>query len=348
MNAVELLFFSVFIIVIAGFLLLDLGVLDKRNHLVSFREALLYTCTWIAVSLLFYVLLIFHGELIHIGPDGTLADIQALIKHYGHPIRIDGLDYPAALEVYKKNLALEFLTGYVIEKMLSFDNIFVMVVIFYTFKVNPLYYRRVLFYGILAAIIFRFIFIFSASALIQQFHWVLYLFGLLLVYTGVKMAFGRGDDATINTSTHPVVRFASKYLPVYPRFVQHHFFVRKSGKLMVTPLFITLLVIEFTDVIFAVDSIPAIFAITSDPYIIFFSNIFAILGLRAMFFMLITVIDIFRFLKTGLSVLLIFIGSKMLVADWLKEVGLTTAHSLYIILGIMALSIMASVMFPKK
>lgn len=348
MNPAELIFFSVFLVVIIGFLLLDLGVLDKRNHLVSFKEALFYTCLWISISLLFYVLLIFHGELIHIGNNGNLADIQALIKRYDHPIRIDGLDYQAALEVYKKNLALEFLTGYVIEKMLSFDNIFVMVVIFYAFRVNPLYYRRVLFYGILAAIVFRFIFIFAASALIHQFHWVIYIFGILLLYTGLKMVFVRESDNSINSGKHPVVRFASRYLPVYPRFVQHHFFVRKAGKLMVTPLFITLLVIEFTDVLFAFDSIPAIFAVTSDPYIIFFSNIFAILGLRAMFFMLIKVIDLFRFLKAGLSVLLVFIGTKMLIADWLKEVGFTTAHSLYIILGIMAVAIVASLIWPKR
>jgi tellurite resistance protein TerC len=347
MNSPEIIFFTVFIVFVVSFLLLDLGVLDKKNHVVPFREALLYTCLWISVSIGFYVLLIYHGNWIHIGADGTIAEIKELIARYGHPINVDGLDYSEAIKIYNKNLALEFITGYVIEKMLSLDNIFVMVVIFYAFKVNPLYYRRVLFYGILAAVVFRFIFIFTASAIIHQFHWVLYLFGILLIYTGIKMLFEKGDHH-ISTKDHPVVKFASKYLPVYPTFVRHHFLIRKNGKLMITPLFLTLMVIEFSDVIFAVDSIPAIFAITSDPYIIFFSNVFAILGLRAMFFMLVNIIDIFRFLKVGLAVLLSFIGFKMIFADLLKDAGFTTAYSLYIILGILILSIVLSLIFPDK
>ncbi len=347
MNSAELLFFSIFLILILCFLLFDLGVFDKTNHLVSLREALFYTGLWISVSVGFYVLLIFHGDWIHLGADGTLTELKALIVRYGHPINIDGLDYNNAIEVYKKNLALEFITGYIIEKMLSLDNIFVMVVIFYAFKVNPLYYRRVLFYGILAAVVFRFIFIFSASAIIHEFSWVLYLFGILLIYTGVKMLFEK-EKPQINKRNHPVVKFASRYLPVYPHFVRHHFFIRKHGKLMITPLFIVLMVIEFSDVVFAVDSIPAIFAITSDPYIIFFSNVFAILGLRALFFVLIKVIDFFRYLKIGLAVLLSFIGAKMLIADYLKEAGFTTAHSLYTILGIMIISVVMSLIFPEK
>ncbi len=347
MNSPEIIFFAIFLLVVVSFLLLDLGVLDKKNHVVPFREALFYTGLWISVSIAFYVLLIFHGEWIHIGPDGSLADIKELIVKYGHPIKVDGLDYPDALKLYNKNLALEFITGYVIEKMLSLDNIFVMVVIFYAFKVNPLYYRRVLFYGILAAVVFRFLFIFTASAIIHQFHWVLYLFGILLIYTGIKMLFEKSDHH-ISTKNHPVVKFASRYLPVYPNFVRHHFFVRRHGKLMITPLFLTLMVIEFSDVIFAVDSIPAIFAITSDPYIIFFSNVFAILGLRAMFFMLVNIIDIFRFLKLGLAVLLTFIGLKMIFADFMKDAGFSTAYSLYIILGILTLSIILSLIFPDK
>lgn len=347
MNPSEILFFSIFLVFVISFLLLDLGVLDKKNHLVSFKEALFYTCLWIGISIGFYILLLYHGDWIHLGKDSTVADIQHLITKYGHPIKIDGLDFESAVEVYRKNLGLEFITGYVIEKMLSMDNIFVMIVIFYAFRVNPLYYRRVLFYGILAAIVFRFIFIFSASAIIQQFHWVLYLFGLLLIYTGIEMLFKK-DNTEVNTRNHPVVRFASRYLPVYPNFVKHHFFVKKAGKYMITPLFLTLMVIEFSDVIFAVDSIPAIFAVTSDPYIIFFSNVFAILGLRALFFILIKVMDVFRYLKVGLAVLLIFIGFKMIFADFLKDIGYTTAHSLYTILGIMLISIVASILFPAK
>lgn len=347
MISAEFLFFCVFIILVTGFLLLDLGVFDKSNHLVSFRSAITYTILWVMVSMGFYVLLIHHGEWVHIGTNGTIADIQHLIDKYGHTIKIAGLDYDLALEVYKKNLALEFITGYVIEWMLSLDNIFIMVVVFYAFKVNPLYYRRVLFYGILAAVVFRFVFIFSASAIIHQFHWVLYLFGILLVYTGIKMFFDN-KEATIDTHEHPVVRFASRYLPVYPRFARHHFMVRKNGKLMLTPLFITLMVIEFSDVVFAMDSIPAIFAVTSDPYIIFFSNVFAILGLRSMFFVLIRIINVFRYLKTGLAFLMLFIGIKMIFGDFLKDIGFTTAYSLYTILAIMSISVLMSILFPEK
>lgn len=347
MNSFELVFFSGFIIFIIGFLLLDLGVFDKRNHLVSFPNALFYTCLWIAVSLLFYLFLRYHGELIHLGEDGNIDLLKELVKRYGHPIKIDNLSYESALAIYRKNLALEFLSGYIIEKMLSVDNIFVMIVIFYAFKVNPLYYRRVLFYGILAAIVFRFIFIFSASALIQNFHWILYIFGLILIYTGIKMTL-TSETVNINVKDHPVVRLASRYFPIYPKFVRHHFFVRKGGKLLLTPLFIVLMVIEFSDVVFAIDSIPAIFAITNDPYIIFFSNIFAVLGLRAMFFILIRVMDFFRFLKVGLAVLLIFIGAKMLVAHYLKSIGFTTVHSLWIILSILFISIVLSLIFPEK
>jgi tellurite resistance protein TerC len=345
--SVELIFFIAFLVIIVGLLLLDLGVFDKENHIVSFKSALFYTFLWIALSLGFYVLILYHADWIHLGPDGTLEELKALIVRFEHPINIDGLDYQSALKVYEKNLALEYLTGYVIEWMLSLDNIFVMVVIFFAFKVNPLYYRRVLFYGILAAVVFRFLFIFTASALITKFHWILYIFGILLIFTGIKMFFEKGQTK-IDTKRHPAVRFASKYLPVYPEFVREHFFVRKAGKLMITPLFITLMVIEFSDVVFAVDSIPAIFAVTKDPYIIFFSNVFAILGLRSMFFVLIRVINVFRYLKTGLAFLMTFIGFKMMFSEWLKEIGFTTAYSLYVILVIMVLSILLSLIIPDK
>ena len=348
MNPNELLFFSVFISVITGVLLLDLGVFDRKNHIVAFRESLIMTIVWVSVSLAFYVLMIFHGDWIHMGGKGSLEEIHQLISKYGHPINIDGLDYSSAISVYNNNLALEFLTGYLIEKALSVDNIFVMVMVFYAFHVEPRYYRRVLFWGILAAIVLRFIFIFSASAILLRFEWVLYIFGILLVYTGIRMFITRNKEEKIEVKTHPVVKFASKHFPVYPIFVRHHFFIRKDGKLYLTPLFIVLMVIEFSDLIFAVDSIPAIFSVTMDPYMVFFSNVFAILGLRALFFMVVNVIDLFRYLKTGLSFLMVFIGVKMLVGHWLKEAGFTTAHSLYIILFILGVSILASIFFPEK
>ncbi len=348
MNHSELIFFSIFVTVITGILLLDLGVFDRRNHVIPFKEALFWTLLWIGFSLGFYVLLLTHGEWIHLGDKGTLEQLSALIEKYDHAINIQGLDYESALTVYKKNLGLEFLTGYLIEKALSVDNIFVMIMVFFAFGVDSKYYRRVLFWGILVAIVLRFLFIFSAAAIIQQFTWVLYIFGGLLIFTGLKMFISRNQKEKIDSKHHPVVRFASKYLPVYPYFVRHHFFVHKDKKLYITPLFIVLMVIEFSDLIFAVDSIPAIFAVTKDPYVVFFSNVFAILGLRALFFMLVNIIDIFRYLKTGLAVLLVFIGVKMLIQHWLKEVGFTTAHSLYVILFILGVSIIASLVIPDK
>lgn len=348
MNPHELIFFSIFIVIITGIILLDLGVFDRRDHIVPFQEAMFYTFIWILLSFGFYGLLLLHGEWIHLGNEGSLEQLRHLIDKFDHPINISGLSYPEALKVYKHNLGLEFLTGYLIEKALSVDNIFVIVMVFYAFGVDARYYRRVLFWGILAAIVLRFIFIFTASALIQQFNWLLYLFGVLLIYTSVHMFLTRNTNEQINVSTHPVVKFASKHFRVYQGFVRNHFFVRKDGKLYITPLFIVLMVVEFSDVIFAVDSIPAIFAITKDPYVVFFSNIFAILGLRAMFFMVVNVIGMFRFLKPGLSLLLFFIGAKMLAHSWLKSVGFTTMHSLIVIVSILVISILASMLFPEK
>ncbi|MBK6967434.1 MAG: TerC/Alx family metal homeostasis membrane protein [Bacteroidales bacterium] len=349
MNPNELLFFSVFLIIIAVFLVLDLGVFDKRNHIIPFKEALAKTLLWIGVSLGFYVLIIFHGEWFHMGGGGSIEEIRLLISKYGHPVNIDGLSYTEALRVYNNNLSLEYLTGYLIEISLSVDNIFVMVMIFFAFGVDPKYYRRVLIWGILAAILLRFLFIFSASAIIMKFGWVLYIFGLLLIYTGIKMFITRNKPEKIDIAHHPVVKFVSGHFPVYPTFVRHHFCITKNGKHYITPLLIVLMVIEFSDVIFAVDSIPAIFSVTMDPYVVFFSNVFAILGLRSMFFMVINIIELFRYLKSGLAFLLVFIGIKMLIShEWLLEIGFTTLHSLLVILSILVVSIVASLIFPEK
>ncbi|MBL7905671.1 MAG: TerC/Alx family metal homeostasis membrane protein [Bacteroidales bacterium] len=349
MNHAEFLFFTVFISLILAVLLLDLGVFEKKNHVVKFRQALRMTILWVAVSLCFYLFLVFFGHMIHIGSNGSQGDIRLLIEKYGHPIKTEHLTYAEALSRYNHNLALEFLTGYLIEKSLSVDNIFVMVMIFMAFGVEQRYYRRVLLWGILAAIVLRFIFIFSASALILKFSWMLYVFGLLLIYTGIKMFITRNTNEQIDVAHHPVVKFASRRFPVYPTFLRQHFFVKVNGKWFITPLFLVLLVIEFSDLIFAVDSIPAIFSVTKDPYIVFFSNVFAILGLRAMFFLVVNVIDLFRYLKTGLAFLLVFIGAKMLVNHaWLDRIGFDTLDSLMIIAGILSISILLSVLFPEK
>jgi tellurite resistance protein TerC len=348
MNLSEILFFSFFILMILSLLFLDLGFIGRKSHEIKFKEAVGWSLFWICLALVFYVFIRYKGDMIH-GIKST-ADIQHKIDQFKHPINITGLNYEDALELYRKNLGLEYLTGWLIEKSLSVDNLFVMIMIFFAFGVKKIYYKRVLFWGILGALVLRFIFIFGSSVLIQRFEWVLYGFGALLVFTGIKMFVERNkEDKGINVAKHPVVRFSSKYFRVFPRYVGRRFFIRnKQHKLFITPLFIVLLVIEFSDVIFATDSIPAIFSVTEDPYIIFFSNVFAILGLRALFFLVLKVITMFHYLKHGLAILLTFIGFKLVFNVWLKEWGFTTAHSLYIVLGILVVSILASVIFPEK
>ncbi len=342
----EISFFAVFLVVIIFILLLDLGIFNKKSHALSFRESIVWCVVWISLALVFYTFLKYKGNWIH-GITSS-EDIKILTDKYLHPITLSSNNFSENLQLYRNNLSLEFITGYLIEYALSVDNVFVMVLIFYTFGVNRKHYKRVLFYGIAGAIVMRFIFIFISSALIQEFSWILYLFGLLLIFTGVKMFISRNKKEKIETQKHPVVKFASKYFSVFPRFVGHHFVIRKNGKLMLTPLLITLLVIEFSDVIFAVDSVPAIFSVTKDPYIVFFSNIFAIIGLRSLFFLIINIIGRFYYLKHGLSILLTFVGLKMIFNHRLKEMGFSTAHSLYVILFIIIISIILSVLFPKK
>ena len=346
MNWNEIFFFSVFVAFILLMLFIDLVVIGKKSHIVSFRESIIWTIVWVSMSLVFYLIIRTHGEWIH-GID-SMAKLKDIIQAHDHAIKIEGLDFESALTVYRHNLSLEYITGYLIEYALSVDNVFVMILIFIAFGVQQKYYKRVLFWGIIGAIVMRFIFIFLSAALIQKFEWVLYLFGLLLIFTGVRMFLSRNKEEKMDADNHPIVKFAAKYFAVYPRYVKHHFTVRKNKRNYITPLFIVLLVIEFTDVIFAVDSVPAIFSITKDPYIVFFSNIFAIIGLRSLFFLLINVMDKFRYLKTGLAVLLTFIGVKMILNDVLKEHGFTTAHSLYIVLAILMVSVVASLAIPEE
>ena len=342
----ELLFISSFAIFIVLMLAFDLGVFNKKDHVIKYREAVIMSLIWVCFALAFYVLLTLHGEWIH-GVD-SMDRLREVVMLHKHNINIIPTDYLASLELYRSNLALEFITGYLIEYALSVDNIFVIVLVFTAFSVREKYYHRVLFWGILGAIIMRFLFIFLGATMIREFEWILYLFGAFLVYTGVMMFVKRNEEEKIETENHPAVKFASKLFKVFPRYVGRNFFVRKGGVNLVTPLFIVLIVIEFTDLIFAVDSIPAIFSVTKDPYIVFFSNIFAILGLRSMFFLLVNVIHQFHYLKIGLSVLLTFIGVKMLAHDWLHSIGFETIHSLIVIVLILALNIIASLVFPKK
>jgi tellurite resistance protein TerC len=346
---VETVFFLLFLLFINGMLAIDLGIFDRHSHEIKFKEALTWTVVWVSLAIGFYFLILYKGEIIH--GLKSIGDIQAKIQQYKHPIVLGSANFSDALSIYRKNLALEFITGYLIEYMLSVDNVFVIILIFISFKVNKIYYKRVLFWGIIGAILMRFIFIFLSSALIQRFDWILYIFGLFLAFTGIKMFLNRNKVDEVKTSNHPVIRFASKHLPVFPNYFREHFWFRNkndNNRIYFTPLFLVLLVIEFTDVIFAVDSVPAIFSVTQDPYIVFFSNIFAILGLRSLFFVVAHVISLLRYLKHGLSILLAFIGFKMLLHVQLEEWGFTTFHSLLVIIGILTISILASLIWPEK
>lgn len=334
-----------FIVLIIVLLMLDIGVFHKKEREVSFKEAMGWTSLWISLALVSWLLIYFFGDKIH-GAE-SIDDLKELITKYGHPISVVDGDFEKSLAVYRQNLSLEFITGYIIEYSLSIDNIFVIVMIFYSFGVDKKYYHKVLFWGILGAIIMRFLFIFISYTLIQSFGWILVIFGLILVYTGTKMFLDRNKEQQVDTNRHPVIRFAARYLPVDKEYSGHRFFIRKNEKLYVTGLFIVLLVIEFTDVIFAVDSVPAIFSITKDPFIIYFSNIFAIIGLRSLFFVVINILERFRYLNIGLSILLVFIGIKM-ITHYFHWVEISTLHSLIIVLAILASSILASIVIPVK
>jgi tellurite resistance protein TerC len=346
MNVSELLFFGLFLFFIMAILMIDLGIFNKKSHIVRFKESLSWTIVWVGLALAFYALVLIKGQFIH--GISNLDDLKDVVEKFKHPIEIDGLGYNEALQLYKNNLGLEYITGYLIEYALSIDNVFVMIMIFMAFGIEKQYYHRILFWGIFGAVVMRFLFIFVASAMIQEFAWTLYFFGALLVYTGGKMFIERNKEDKIDTANHPVVKYVSKYFSVYANYKGQRFTIKKDGKKFITPLLIVLLVIEFTDVIFSVDSVPAIFSITKDPYIVFFSNIFAIIGLRSLFFFIMNAMSSFHYLKVGLAVLLTFIGIKLLVHHWLEEIGFETAHSLYIVLGILGASVIASLLFPKK
>ncbi len=334
-----------FLVFIAVMLAVDLGLFSKSDRPVSLKQAGIMSAVWVGFALIFYALIYNYGQLLH-GIDSFGRLQQVNIDHL-HRLKLNPNNFTGGLTLYRKNLALEFITGYIVEYALSVDNIFVMILIFTAFAVDKRHYHKVLIWGIIGAVIMRFIFIFLGSALIIRFHWVLYLFGAFLVYTGFMMFINRNKEDEIDPDGHPVVRFASKYFSVYPKFSGNKFFVKVDKKKMITPLFLVLLIIEVTDLVFAVDSIPAIFSVTKDPYIVFFSNIFAILGLRSMFFLLVNIIDKFHFLKTGLAFLLAFIGAKMLAGDYAERIGLTTTTSLFIILAILVISVVASLIFPK-
>jgi tellurite resistance protein TerC len=293
-----------FNIFVLAMLALDLGVFHRKAHVIKIKEALVWSGVWITLALLFNLGIYFWR-----GPE----------------------------------TALEFLTGYLIEKSLSVDNIFVFLLIFSYFGVSTLYQHKVLFWGILGALIMRAVFIAAGITLIQKFHWTIYLFGAFLVLIGIKMALQK--EREIQPERNPFLRLFRRWVPVTEDYAEGRFFVKRTGRYLATPLFIVLIVVETTDVIFAVDSIPAILAITLDPFIVYTSNVFAILGLRALYFALAGVMELFHHLHYGLSAVLVFVGIKMLLADLYK---IPVSIALSVVAGILLVSVMASIFDKKK
>lgn len=285
-------------------LVLDLKVFHRKAHEVHIKEALWFSLFWISLALLF-----------NVG-----------VYHY-----------------MGKQKAVEFLAAYLVEKSLSIDNLFVFLLIFQSFKTHPIYHHKILFWGILGALIMRTIFIFTGVALIEKFGWIIYVFGAFLIYTGIKIAFEK--DKEVHPEKNPLLILFRKFLPVTETYREGHFWVRENGKFLFTPLFLVLLFIEFTDVVFAVDSVPACLAITLDPFIVYTANVFAILGLRSLYFAIAGVMRLFHYLHYGLAAILVFVGVKMVGAHYFHiPVGI----ALGVITVVLVFSILASVIWPKK
>lgn len=346
MSGQELLYFGLFLVFIISVLVFDLAIIGRKKHVISFKESLIWTGIWIAFALTFYIFILYHGEKFH--GINNLSDLVKIRDKYAPGFMLDMSSFENSIALYRSNMGMEYLSGYFIEYTLSMDNIFVIMVILSAFAVEEKYYKQVLFWGILGAIILRFIFIFAGAALISRYSFVLLFFGAFLVYTGISIFLKRNEDEKIDTKDHWLVKFLSKHTMVYPSFVKGKFFVREDKTFFITPLFIVLIIVEFTDLIFAMDSIPAIFAITRDPFVVFFSNIFAIMGLRSLFFLLMRVVNIFHYLKIGISFLLVFVGVKLLLHTWLENIGFKPVYSLYVILGTILISILTSIIFPPK
>ena len=285
-------------------LIVDLGIFNRNAHVIKIKEALIWSAVWVSLSLIFcYGIYYFLG----------------------------------------KEKSLEFLTGYLIEKSLSIDNLFVFIMLFSFFNINPRYQHKVLFWGILGALVMRGIFIFAGVALINKLHWIIYIFGAFLIFTGIKMLIQK--EVKVKPEKNPLVRLFKKFMPVATEMHGGKFFVKINARAFATPLFIALIVIEFSDLIFAVDSIPAILAISNDTFIIFTSNVFAILGLRAMYFALAGITEYFYYLKYGLSLILLFVGTKMSISSFQI---IPMEYSLLIIVSVLIICILISVVFPQK
>lgn len=304
MMEINIWFWVIFNAFVLLMLALDLGVFHKKLHVVSVKEALIWSGIWIFLSFCFNGFIYF---------------------------------------TFGETKALEYFTGYVIEKALSVDNIFVFVLIFSFFKVPAIYQHKVLFWGIIGALIMRVIFIFAGVALLEKFHWTIYVFGAILIYTGIKMLLDR--EKKIEPEKNPVIKFFKKIIPTTNEFHEDKFFIKRQNKNYATPLFVVLIMIEITDLIFAVDSIPAILAVTKDHFIVYTSNVFAILGLRSLYFALADIIERFKYLAVGLAIILVFVGVKMVIIDIYK---IPIHYSLIVILFILSISIVISFLKTKK
>ncbi len=301
----EIYFWIGFVVFLALMLAIDLGIFHRKSHTVTFKESLGWTLVWIMLAMMFAAIVYFWKG---------------------------------------SEKAIEFITGYVIELSLSVDNLFIFILVFSYFHVPQQYQHKILFWGILGALVMRVIFIFAGVALISKFHWIIYVFGAIIIISGIKMLFQK--DKKIEPEKNPLIRFVKKMIPVTHEYHGDNFFIKlKNGAWAATPLFIVLVFIEITDLIFAIDSIPAILAITTDTFIVFTSNAFAILGLRSLYFALAGMLNLFRFLHIGLSLVLIFIGLKMVLSDIYK---VPIEYALLIVLSILLTSISASLILKKK
>ncbi len=314
------IFWIGFLIIVFILLALDLGVFHKKNHEIKTKEALLWTLFWIVLSLLFNVFIYYAYESHWLGIGIHKTSVES-----------------------GSEAALRYFTGYIIEKSLSLDNIFVIALIFSYFKVPAIFQHRVLFWGILGALVLRGVMILAGITLIEKFNWMIYVFGGLLLITALRMLFSKDEE--IEPEKNVLIKIARKFFPISKSFEGSKFFTRINGKRAVTPLFLVLLVIESTDVLFAIDSIPAIFAVTTDSYIVFTSNIFAILGLRSLYFALAAMIDRFRYLKISLVFILAFVGVKMLLSH---VTPIPTLVSLSVIASILIIGTLASIFVSKK
>jgi tellurite resistance protein TerC len=341
----EVLLVGGFLILIIFVLMIDLLVVGRNSHIVSTKEALIWSTVWFTLSMGFYVFLKFYGHMLH-GIE-TPSELSEVVQKYAPGIKFSSTNFEGMVAEYRENMSMSYLAGYFIEQTLSIDNVFVILLVLQSFSVPLKNYKTVLFWGVLGAIILRFIFIFAGAALIHQFAWILYVFGAFLVFQGVKILVKK-DDHHSDPHDSVIVKFLSKYLNILKEFHGDRFALNYHGKIFFTPLMLVLVLVEFTDVIFALDSIPAVFSVSLDPFVVFFSNIFAIIGLRSLFFLLANMIDKFRFLNIGVSILLIFVGVKLLAHTWLDEIGFKSSYSLYFIATTLVLSVAISAMFPEK